>query len=436
MTGFHEMQTLYGKAITYDNISFYNEWFVTSLLVEDCKLIGLMAIDIEKGEMSVFHTKAAIIATGGYERIYEYTTFSHIATGDGMAIAYRAGAPLKDMEFIQFHPTGLVPPGILITEGARGEGGFLKNANDERFMKNYAPEKMELAPRDVIARAETTEIMEGRGLKGLYGDYIALDLRHLGEDKINERLPLIRDVAINFGGVDPVKEPIPIRPAAHYSMGGIHANIKTETPISGLYAIGECSCLSVHGANRLGSNSTAGCLVFGSVGGKEAAKYVLSSNLTNLPKEKIAKEEKRVFGLISSTNGDEKVSILRDKMRKIMNDKVWIYRNENGLKNALNGIRKLKTRFRHVSVEDKNKVFNTNLISALELDYTLDLAEVTIAGALARRESRGAHFRVDYPERNDKNWLKHTMVYYTKKGPRFSYLPVTVTKWPPVKRKY
>jgi succinate dehydrogenase / fumarate reductase flavoprotein subunit len=219
-------------------------------------------------------------------------------------------------------------------------------------------------------------------------------------------------------------------------MGGIHANIKTETPISGLYAIGECSCLSVHGANRLGSNSTAGCLVFGSVGGKEAAKYALSNNLTNLPKEKIAKEEKRVFGLISSTNGDEKVSILRDKMRKIMNDKVWIFRHEKGLKNALNGIRQLKNRFKHIRVEDKNKVFNTNLISALELDFTLDLAEVTIAGALARKESRGAHFRVDYPKRDDENWLKHTMVSYSKEGPRFDYLPATITKWPPVKRKY
>ncbi|MCJ7699916.1 FAD-binding protein, partial [Candidatus Bathyarchaeota archaeon] len=270
MTGFHEMHALYGKATAYANLKFYDEWFVTSIIVENNTVTGLTAIEMKTGEMSTFKAKAIIMASGGHERIYEFTTFSHTTTGDGMAMAYRAGAALEDMEFVQFHPTGLVPPGVLITEGARGEGGYLLNSKGERFMKRYAPEKMELAPRDIISRAEQTEILEGRGLQGPYGPYIALDLRHLGEAKINERLPLIRDVAVQLGGVDPVKEPIPVRPAAHYSMGGIKANINTETPITGLYAAGECSCLSLHGANRLGTNSTSECLVFGAVSGEHA----------------------------------------------------------------------------------------------------------------------------------------------------------------------
>lgn len=269
MTGFHEMHTLYGKAQEYDNVKFYDEWFATSMIVENNTATGLTAMEMKSGKVHAFRTKAIIMATGGHERIYEFTTFSHTATGDGMTIAYRAGAPLEDMEFVQFHPTGLVPSGVLITEGARGEGGHLLNKNGERFMKKYAPEKMELGPRDIVARSEQTEILEGRGWEGPYGPYIALDITHLGEAKINERLPLIRDVAIKLGGVDPVKEYIPIRPAAHYSMGGIKANIKAETPIAGLYAAGECSCMSLHGANRLGTNSTAECIVFGAVAGKK-----------------------------------------------------------------------------------------------------------------------------------------------------------------------
>ena len=320
MTGFHEMHTLYGKATAYSNITFYDEWFVTSLILEDNVAVGLTAIELKVGEMYAFHAKSIIIATGGYARIYEFTTFSHTSTGDGTAIAYQAGIPLKDMEFIQFHPTGLVPSGILITGGARGEGGHLINAKGERFMKHYAPEKMELAPRDIVSRAETMEIQEGRGLEGPYGSYIALDLRHLGEAKINERLPLIRDVAIKLGGVDPVKELVPIRPAAHYSMGGIHANIKTETPVQGLYAAGECSCLNVHGANRLGTNSTSDCLVFGAVAGEEAAKHAFSSSLRKLPQERILAEEGRVFDGILGREGDEAVSAIRDAMRGIMHN--------------------------------------------------------------------------------------------------------------------
>ncbi len=436
MTGFHEMHTLYGKATTYNNLTFYDEWFVTSLIVEDTVAVGLTAINLKTGEMNAFRTKAIIMATGGYARIYEFTTFSHTATGDGMAIAYRAGVSLKDMEFIQFHPTGLVPSGILITGGARGEGGYLINAKGERFMKRYAPEKMELAPRDIVSRAETTEIQEGRGLEGPYGPYIALDLRHLGEEKINERLPLIRDVAIKLSGVDPVKEPIPIRPAAHYSMGGIHANIKTETPVSGFYAAGECSCLNVHGANRLGTNSTTDCLVFGAVAGEEAAKHASSNGFREILREKILAEERRVFDEILGSEGDERVSIIRDEMRRIMSEKMWVFRRGDELENALKEMRKLKERFKNIRVEDKGRAFNTGLVAALQLDFTLDLAEVTIAGALPRKESRGAHSRHDYPKRDDENWLKHTLAYYTREGPRLEYVPVTITKWPPAARAY
>lgn len=436
MTGFHEMHALYGKTQSCDNVKFYDEWFATSMLIENNKAVGLTAIDIKTGKMHDFRSKAIIMATGGHERIYEFTTFSHIATGDGMTIAYRAGAPLEDMEFVQFHPTGLVPSGVLITEGARGEGGYLLNKNGERFMKKYAPDKMELGPRDIVARSEQTEILEGRGWEGPYGPYIALDLRHLGEEKINERLPLIRDVAIKLGGVDPVKEFIPIRPAAHYSMGGIKANIKAETPIAGLYAAGECSCMSLHGANRLGTNSTAECVVFGAVAGEEAAKYAQSASFQEVPNEKVAAEEKRVFDTILGNQGDEKVADIRDNMRRVMNDKVWIFRDGDGLKEALREIRGLKEKFKHITVEDKDNEFNTGLMAALQLDYMLDLAEITVTSALPRAESRGAHSRRDFPKRDDANWLKHTLAYFARDGPRLKYGPVTITRWQPAARTY
>lgn len=436
MTGFHEMQALYGKATSYGNVKFYDEWFVTSIITENNAVAGLTAIEMKTGEMCVLQAKAIIMATGGHERIYEFTTFSHTTTGDGMTMAYRAGAPLEDMEFVQFHPTGLVPSGALITEGARGEGGYLVNAKGERFMKKYAPEKMELAPRDVVSRAEQTEILEGQGLEGPYGPYIALDLTHLGEEKIKERLPLIREVAMKLGGVDPVKEQIPVRPAAHYSMGGIKASIRSETPIVGLYASGECSCMSLHGANRLGTNSTAECLAFGAVSGEEAAKQAMKGSLKEIPTERVATEEKRVYDGILGSEGGEKVPAIRDEMRHIMNDKVWIYRKGEELEKALKEIRKLKERFKHIKVQDKNGAFNTALIDALQLDFMLDLAEITVVSALPRAESRGAHSRVDFPKRDDQSWLKHTLAYCTKEGPRLEYTPVTITRWPPAARIY
>jgi succinate dehydrogenase / fumarate reductase flavoprotein subunit len=435
MTGFHEMHAVYGKAITYGNVKFYDEWFATSIITEGKAAVGLTGIEMKTGKMQAIRAKSIVVATGGHERIYEFTTFSHSTTGDGMAMAYRIGAPLEDMEFVQFHPTGLVPSGVLITEGARGEGGYLINANGERFMKKYAPEKMELGPRDVVSRAEQTEINEGRGLQGPYGPYIGLDLRHLGEEKIDERLPLIRDVAIKLGGVDPVKEVIPIRPAAHYSMGGIKANVRTETPIAGLYAAGECSCISVHGANRLGTNSTADCLVFGAVAGEEAAKHASSASLREVPNDKLLAEENRISELIKR-EGPERVSVIRDEMRRVMNDKAWIYRKGDQLESALKEIRALRERFKNARVEDKGQPFNTGLFNVLQLDFSLELAEVTVACALPRAESRGAHSRVDFPKRDDQNWLKHTLAYYTREAPRLEYMPVTITKWPPVARTY
>jgi succinate dehydrogenase / fumarate reductase flavoprotein subunit len=436
MTGFHEMHTLHGKATTFENILFYDEWFATSMIVEDNVSVGLTAINLKTGKLAAFQSKAVIMATGGYARVYEFTTFSHTATGDGMTMAYRAGVPLKDMEFIQFHPTGLVPSGILITGGARGEGGYLVNARGERFMKNYAPEKMELAPRDIVSRAETTEILEGRGLDGPYGPYIALDLRHLGEEKINERLPLIRDVSIKLSGVDPVDEPIPIRPAAHYSMGGISANIKTETDVPGFYATGECACLNLHGANRLGTNSTSDCLVFGAVAGREAAKYASATGFKPLPQSKADAEERRVFDGVLGREGDERVSVIRDELRRTMSENAWVFRTGEGLQKGLKNIRKLKERMKHIRVDDKGRTFNTGLVDALQLEFTLDLSETTIASALARTESRGAHTRRDYPKRDDEDWLRHTLATFTKEGPRLNYAPVTITKWPPTARAY
>ncbi|MEM1566145.1 MAG: succinate dehydrogenase/fumarate reductase flavoprotein subunit [Candidatus Bathyarchaeia archaeon] len=436
VTGLQEMHTLYAKASACENVNFYNEWFATSILTEGGRAVGLTVIDLKTGEMHCMKSKAIIMATGGYARMYEFTTFSHTATGDGIAMAYRAGAPLKDMEFIQFHPTALVPSGILITESARGEGGHLINAGGERFMKRYAPDKMELAPRDVVARAETKEILEGRAFVGPHGPYIGLDLRHLGEEKIKERLPLIRDIARKLGGIDPVKEPLPVKPAAHYTMGGIHVNIKTETTISGLYAAGECSCLSVHGANRLGGNSTTDCLVFGRVAGEEAAKYALKNGFKDVPKQKVLDEERRVYDGILGSEGDEKVSTIRDALRKTMNQHVWIFRTGEGLKAALREIKHLKERFKNIKIDDKGRTFNTQLVEALQLDFMLDLAEVTVTCALARKESRGAHARLDYPNRDDEKWLVHTMVYYTVDGPKLDYIPVMITKWQPTVREY
>ena len=437
-TGFFEMQTLYDTLQKYARVSRYDECYVTSILIKDNVFCGVTVWDLASGEFFLVRGKALVIAAGGACRMFGFTTYSLTATGDGIAMAYRAGLPIKDVEFVQFHPTGLVPSGILITEAARGEGGYLLNNMGERFMEKYAAAKMELAPRDIIARAEITEIEEGRGFSGPDGlDYVHIDLRHLGADKINERLPLIREVAIKFNFIDPIHEPIPVRPASHYFMGGVHTDINGATPVEGIWAAGEAACISLHGANRLGSNSTAECLVWGRISGDRAAEYASKrKTFSTLSEETILRdEEARVFSRFRP-DAKESAYIMRRELQKIMDSEVAVYRTGSGLEAALKKIRELKQCVPDVQVKDRGRIYNTNLLNALEIDNLLDLAEVVVVGALARTESRGAHSRRDFPQRDDVNWLKHTLAHYTPTGPRIEYIPVSITAWQPVERKY
>lgn len=437
-TGFFEMQTLWGVLQRFDNITFYPEWMVTKLIIEDSKYKGLIALDIFNGELHLFTSKACVWAAGGGMRCYSFTTYSISATGDGFAIPYRAGLGLRDMEFVQFHPTGLIPTGILVTEGARGEGGILVNNKGERFMKKYAPERMELAPRDIVSRSMMREILEGRGFEGPNGlNYVHLDLTHLGADKINERLPLVREVCIKFAGVDPIHEPIPVRPVAHYPMGGVKVDINGATEAVGLWAAGEVNCISIHGANRLGTNSTADCLVYGAITGKEAAEYAMRvDDYPEVSIEYLKEEEKRIFdGLLGRETGEDAYFIRRE-LRSTMDKCFYIFRNERDMTEGLKKIKELKERMKNMIVTDKDRTYNTDLVYALETENMLDTAEVIAVGALLRKESRGAHFRDDYPYRDDKNFLKHTLVYWTPEGPKVTYEPVKILYWKPVERKY
>lgn len=437
-TGFFEMQTLYDTLQKHTNVVRYDECYVHSILIKDNVFCGITIWDLKSGDFFVMQGKAVIIATGGACRMYGFTTYSLTATGDGMAMAYRAGLPIKDLEFIQFHPTGLVPSGILITEAARGEGGYLFNSKGERFMEKYAASKMELAPRDIISRAEMTEIEAGRGYAEPSGlDYVHLDLRHLGADKINERLPLIREVAMRFDFIDPIFTPIPVRPAAHYTMGGIHTNIDGATPVGGIWVAGEAACVSLHGANRLGSNSTAECLVWGKIAGERAAQHVTKlKSYPDMPADALLKDtEADIFDRFNTT-GRENSYALRNELHKTMDTKVGVFRTAIELEDALKKIRELKQRLPLVKVMDRGRIYNTDLLNALEMDNLLELSEIVVAGALARTESRGAHARRDYKDRDDANWLKHTLAYRTPGGPRLEYIPATITMWTPVERKY
>ena len=437
-TGFFEMQTLYDTLLKYNCAKHYNEHFITSILIENGRFCGLTAIDMTTGQFKVFQGKALIVATGGAGTLFGFTTYSQTVTGDGMALAYRAGIPLEDMEFLQFHPTGLVPSGILITEACRGEGGYLVNSKGERFMNKYAPSKLELAPRDMVSRSEMTEIEQGHGFKGPNGlDYIHLDLRHLGAKRINEQLPLIREVCIEFNDLDPIKEPIPCRAVAHYSMGGIETDIKGATRIKGVYAAGEAACVSLHGANRLGANSTAECLVWGKITGAETAAYCKENKEpAAAPQARIDAEQKRIFADLLSRKGTENVYEIKRELRTCMDVNVGVFRTGQELSQGLEKIRSLRKRSSNISIDDKSPVYNTNLYHTLELGNLLDLAEVMVMGALNRTESRGGHARRDYPERDDANWLKHTLAFHTDRGPKLDYKPVTITTWKPVERKY
>ncbi len=433
-TGHNLLHALYEQAVGL-RIAFYEEWYGTSLVVEEGRCIGLIALDQFGGTLLPIQAKATVLATGGYGRIYLRSTNAAINTGQGCYLAYEAGSPLGDMEFVQFHPTSLYGTNILITEGARGEGGYLFNAKGERFMERYAPKLMELGPRDIVARGAQTEINEGRGFEG---EYVHLDLRHLGKEKIMDRLPGIRQITIDFAGIDPILEPIPIQPAQHYSMGGIAVNVEGETALPGLFAAGECACVSVHGANRLGGNSLLETIVFGARAGQKAARKAKEkgngSDRTFL-QERLKAFEARLDELLGR-GSREPCFRLRDEMKAAMTSQVGIFRRKSDLVSAREKIRGLKKRLNGVGLKQKDLAFNNELIQYLELEGMLHVSEVIVEGALAREESRGSHFRVDFPKRDDEHWLRHTLAYKTDEEPRLEYREVTITNYPPKERTY
>jgi len=446
-TGFHMLHALFQTSLKYEKIVRYDEWFATSLLVEDGKVCGVTALNLHDGQVRPIVAKAVIICTGGGGRIFPFTTNAAIKTGDGMALAYRAGVALKDMEFVQYHPTGLPGTGILITEAARGEGGHLKNKDGYRYLQDYGlgpptdtpvHRKMELGPRDILSRCHIQEHQKGRTFEGPYGHYVHLDLRHLGEKLIDKNLPFVRELARNYVGIDPVYEPIPVRPVVHYMMGGISTDITGKTSLNGLYAAGEAACVSINGANRLGSNSLTELLVFGARAGRAAARHALERPaLPSNPLAQLASDERRRLDQrFLRADGREKIADIREGMQKAMESGCGIYRDRATMDATCQTLRKLRERFAHISLADKDAVFNTELIAALELECTLDVAEAVARSALAREESRGSHTRTDFPKRDDARFLKHSLAYRTPDGPRIEYLPVTITRWPPEERKY
>lgn len=434
-TGLYLLQTLYQQLVKHE-IKFYEEWMVVGLPVEEGVCKGVIGIDLKSGDLQAIRAKAVIFATGGSGRVYAHSTNAHVSTGLGMAIPYWAGVSLKDMEFIQFHPTGLFGSNILMTEGCRGEGGYLINEAGERFMKNYVSEKvMELAPRDITSRSIQTEINEGRGIKGQ--QYVYLDLRHLGAKKIMERLPGIRELCLDFIGLDPIKEPIPIQPSMHYTMGGIDTDKDGATEVRGFYAAGECACVSVHGANRLGGNSLLDTIVFGFRSGIKAGEFAKTAGM---PDEKALEEqrrktESRLFELFNG-KGNENPYTIRTELQDAMFGHVGIFRTEAEMLTGRAKVKELKERFAKIRSAALGKTFNYDHVWLLELAGNLDVAEAVVEGAIARKESRGAHSRLDFPKRDDGNWLKHTVASWTASGPKLNYKPVTPGKYQPEERKY
>ncbi len=446
-TGFHMLHTLFQTSLKYASVVRYDEWFVTKLLVDDGRVQGVVAIDLKSGKVEAITARAVILCTGGCGKVFPFTTNAAIKSGDGMALAYRAGAPLKDMEFLQYHPTGLPFTGILITEAARAEGGLMLNKDGYRYLQDYnlgTPQPqpvlrtMELGPRDRLSQAFMKELEKGRTIETPYGHVVHLDLRHLGAKKINAKIPFVRELCIKYQNLDPVKDLIPVRPVVHYMMGGVHTDINGATPLPGLYAAGETACVSINGANRLGSNSLTECLVFGARAGKAAAEHA-SLGLEVNPRVMAQKtdEHRRLEHDLLNKKGRERLAGLRDEMQKSMEQSAGIYRNGESLRQGMGEIRRLQERYADVAIEDHSRTFNTERIAALELACMLDVAEAIVTAATRREESRGAHQRTDFPKRDDVRYLAHSLIYRNADGSaRVDYLPVTITRWPPAERVY
>ncbi len=439
-TGFHLLHALFQTSLKYPRIVRHDELFVTKLLMEDGRCAGVAAVDLQDSEVRCITARAVILCTGGLGRIFSFTTNAAINTGDGMALAYRAGAPLKDMEFVQYHPTGLPGTGILMTEASRGEGGYLINNEGRRFLEDYIPSKMELGPRDILSRAIMQEIEKGHAFAGPYGHYVHLDVRHIGERTIDEKLPFVRELVRKFVGIDPVHEPIPVRPVVHYMMGGIDTDLVGRTRVDGLYAAGEAACVSINGANRLGSNSLTECLVFGARVGKQAAQDALEAGppAENLLATQAEAEQERLLATyLEREGGGERIAPIRRDLQSAMERGAGIYRTEESLKQAVEDVAALRERYANVAIDDRDRAFNTELVAALELANMLEVAETIVGSALERRESRGSHTRRDHPDRDDERYLKHSLAFATAGGgPRIEYEDVRITRWPPAERKY
>jgi fumarate reductase flavoprotein subunit len=451
-TGFHMLHALFQTSLKYQNVTRYDEWFVTRLLVDDGRVQGVAALELRTGQVRAIAGKAVILCTGGAGRIFPFTTNAAIKSGDGMALAYRVGVPLKDMEFVQYHPTGLPGTGILITEAARGEGGILVNKDGYRYLQDYNlgqpidvrdprhPQKstMELGPRDRLSQAFMKEVDKGRTIKSPYGDVVHLDVRHLGQKKIDKKIPFVRELAKNYAGIDPVHQPIPVRPVVHYMMGGVSTDKEGATVLPGLFAAGECACVSMNGANRLGSNSLTELLVFGARAARAAVRFAAQCGPLNgaALKAQAEDEQRRLVQRWFQGGGKETLAGLRVDLNKTMEDGAGIFRTAESLQQTCATIRRLKERYQQAGITDKSLSFNTELTTALELGFLMDAAEAVAFSALARRESRGSHQRLDFPRRDDQNYLKHSLAYHGEGDPRIDYLDVVITRWPPAERVY